>query len=126
LPYLTRIAFEVKQKLKDQCLSVVPMVVFAKGAHYALEDLSRSGYDVVGLDWSIDPTFAKIKTQGLVTIQGNADPGILYGTDDLIRQEVRKMAKEFGNGKWIANLGHGMQPDHTPEKLKVFLEAIVC
>lgn len=34
-------------------------IVFAKGAHYALPQLSNSGYDVVGLDWTIRPQEAR-------------------------------------------------------------------
>ena len=34
-------------------------IVFAKGAHYALPQLSNSGYDVVGLDWTIRPEEAR-------------------------------------------------------------------
>ncbi len=34
-------------------------VVFAKGAHYALPELGRSGYEVVGIDWTISPKEAR-------------------------------------------------------------------
>lgn len=34
-------------------------IVFAKDGHYALEDLSQSYYEVVGLDWTIDPRVAR-------------------------------------------------------------------
>jgi uroporphyrinogen decarboxylase len=34
-------------------------VIFAKGAHYALTSLGESGYDVVGLDWTMDPKNAR-------------------------------------------------------------------
>ena len=37
----------------------VLQIVFAKGAHYALPDLGRSGYDVVGIDWTHDPSEAR-------------------------------------------------------------------
>lgn len=33
--------------------------MFAKGAHYALKELSDSDYDVVGLDWTMEPTEAR-------------------------------------------------------------------
>lgn len=33
--------------------------VFAKDVHFALEDLSNSGYDVVSIDWTIKPTHAR-------------------------------------------------------------------
>lgn len=37
----------------------VLQIVFAKDAHYALEDLSQSHYEVVGLDWTADPRSAR-------------------------------------------------------------------
>lgn len=52
--------------------------IFAKGAHYALEELSASGYDVVGLDWTIDPQLARKRVGDNVTVQGNLDPCALY------------------------------------------------
>ena len=37
---------------------------------------------------------------------------------------TRRMLKDFGTQKLIANLGHGMHPDHNPAHLQVFLEAV--
>lgn len=91
-------------------LDRVPMVVFAKGAWYALDSLCNLGYQVVGLDWLQDPAEAvKIRGDRPVVFQGNADPGILYGTHKNITKVVTEMSKGFGGGKqgWIANLGHG-------------------
>jgi len=34
------------------------------------------------------------------------------------------MLQEFGTQRLIANLGHGMNPDHDPARLQVFLEAV--
>lgn len=88
------------------------MIVFAKGAWYALNDLCCSGYDVVGLDWSHDPAEAVRTAAGRVVLQGNADPGVLYGSDQEISDEVSRMMQGFGGGRqgWIANLGHGEYP----------------
>ena len=47
LPYLAMICSRVKAKLVEESLEVVPMTVFAKGGHYALESLSETGYDTV-------------------------------------------------------------------------------
>ena len=33
--------------------------IFAKGAHYAIKDLSQIGYDVVSLDWTVSPKDAR-------------------------------------------------------------------
>ena len=57
LPYLTTIAARVKAALPAD--NAPPLVVFAKGAHYALEDLvTRTQFDVVGLDWTLAPAAA--------------------------------------------------------------------
>lgn len=59
LPYLGQIAQRVKEKLSKSKLPVVPMTVFAKGSHYAVEELSRLEYDVIGIDWTINPNDAR-------------------------------------------------------------------
>ena len=53
-------------------------IVFAKGAHYALKDLSKCGYDVVGVDWTTGPREARLACGDKVALQGNLDPCALY------------------------------------------------
>ena len=109
LPYLQYISAYLPQRLRELDLDIVPMVVFAKGAWYALDDLCNSGYQVVGLDWLQDPAEAVKIARGRVVLQGNADPGVLYGGKEAITAVVEEMVGGFGGGKqgWIANLGHG-------------------
>jgi uroporphyrinogen decarboxylase len=110
LPYLAYIADNLPNRLRELKEDVVPMTVFAKGAWYALEDLCKTNYNVVGLDWLHDPTEAyRIARPNGKTVQGNADPGVLYGSHESITAVVEEMTKGFGGGKqgWIANLGHG-------------------
>ena len=124
LPYLKQIATRVKAGLISFDLSV-PMSVFARGSFYALEDLSSLDYDIISLDWCIDPVQARVRTQNKICLQGNADPSILYGSPESIRAHVEKMLPKFGTKQlYIANLGHGMYPDHDPEHLRAYLEAI--
>jgi len=109
-PYLEYIADNLPKRLKELELEVVPMVVFAKGAWYALEDLCSSNYDVVGLDWLHEPAEAyKIAQGNGKVVQGNMDPGVLYGSKEAISNTVQHIVEGFGNGKqgWICNLGHG-------------------
>ncbi|ORX82403.1 uroporphyrinogen decarboxylase [Basidiobolus meristosporus CBS 931.73] len=125
LPYLTQIASRVKETLGRIGATVVPMFVFAKGVHFALDELSRCGYDVISLDWTIDPLAAKARTQGRVTLQGNLDPCMLFAPEEAIREVTRTMLEKFGtHQRYIANLGHGMLPTHTPEGLRAYLQAV--
>eukprot|EP00729_Bicosta_minor_P005408 gene5408-20183_t len=124
LPYLKRIASEVKAELKKQGVPTVPMVVFAKGAHYALESLAKTEYDVIQIDWTVDPADARKRVGPSKTLQGNMDPCVLYADDTVIEREVDKMITSFGTQRYIANLGHGMHPTHTPARLGSFVDQV--
>ncbi len=111
-PYLAYIAQHLPRRLKELGLDPVPMIVFPKGAWYALDDCCNLGYQVVGLDWLHDPAeAARIRGSRPVVLQGNADPGVLYGSHEVITQTVKDMVEGFGWAEqkkgWIVNLGHG-------------------
>lgn len=123
LPYLRRIAAEVKDALGPQ--QAVPMTVFAKGAHYAVLDLCETRYDVVGLDWTMDVEKAQSIAEARgKALQGNLDPAALYGSCESVRSDTFKMMRRFGKSGLIANLGHGMHPDMEPERLEAFVNAV--
>jgi len=126
LPFLTQICSRVKKTLRDDDIEPVPMTVFAKGGHYALKSLANSGYDVVGLDWTIDPGVAReVCEESGVTLQGNLDPCALYAPKEELEAIVKKMAAKFGHkNKWIANLGHGIYPDMDPESMTTLVNAV--
>ena len=115
LPELQYISSNLPVRLRKMDIDLVPMVVFAKGAWYALDELCNSGYQVVGLDWLQDSAeavkVAKSVPEGRVCLQGNMDPGVLYGGKEAITKGVEEMVSGFwseGEVGWIANLGHGM------------------
>lgn len=128
-PTLQRISAGVRTKLKEQNIPLVPITLFAKGANYAIDLCAQSaGYDVLGLDWCIDPAKARALVGDKVALQGNLDPSLLYGGQKAIEEEVKRMAESFrvaGKTKaWIANLGHGITPAVDPEDLRFFFECV--
>ena len=100
LPYLLQIADAVQTARPE-----TPKIVFAKGAHHALEPLAESAFDVIGLDWTMDPKEARRRVAGRAALQGNMDPCLLFADPETIRHEVKKMVERFGPGGYIANLG---------------------
>lgn len=116
LPYLDRIC----TGLMD---TGAPVTLFAKGAHYAVRDLSSLPARTIGLDWTMSIEAARAGS-GDKTLQGNLDPACLYGNEKTIVEETHKMLRRFGARRYIANLGHGVYPDTDPGKVRLFVETV--
>jgi len=119
IPYLESIVRTVHEAHPD-----VPCIAFAKGAPYAQRPLAAAGYDVLSLDWTMSPETIRAEIDTDIVLQGNLDPCALYAAPDDIRREVQHMLAAFGPQHHIANLGHGMHPDHAPDHAGVFIEAV--
>ncbi|EQB77463.1 uroporphyrinogen decarboxylase [Camelus ferus] len=124
LPYIRDVAKRVKVGLQEAGLAPVPMIIFAKDGHFALEELAQAGYEVVGLDWTVAPEKARDRVGKTVTLQGNLDPCALYASKEEIGQMVEQMLNDFGPQHYIANLGHGLYPDMDPEHVGAFVDAV--
>lgn len=102
-----------------------PVVLFSKGANQSLTALSETGCHGLGVDWTININDAQQLTGGRVALQGNLDPATLYAPDDYIDQAVKQVIDDCGDqAGHIFNLGHGMQPDMSPEKVAVLIDAV--
>jgi uroporphyrinogen decarboxylase len=107
----------------DAISPLVPVTVFAKDAHYAVGKISETSCNVIGLDWTIDPATAR-KQAGEKTLQGNADPCLLYAGDKEIVSETKNMLQAFGSQRYICNLGHGLYPDLDKNKVRLFVDTV--
>uniref|UniRef100_A0A8C6D1E1 Uroporphyrinogen decarboxylase n=1 Tax=Moschus moschiferus TaxID=68415 RepID=A0A8C6D1E1_MOSMO len=124
LPYIRDVSKRVKAGLQEAGLAPVPMIIFAKDGHFALEELAQAGYEVVGLDWTVAPEKARERVGKTVTLQGNLDPCALYASEEEIGKLVQQMLNDFGPQHYIANLGHGLYPDMDPEHVGAFVDAV--
>jgi len=114
LKYITRIC---------DSISEVPKIVFAKGAFFAREEMSKMKCEVVGLDWNMGVEESRKLLPGKV-LQGNLDPCALYGSLSDVRKETINMLDAFGPHNYIANLGHGLYPDIEVGNVKCFIDTV--
>ena len=127
LPYLKKIVQQVRAGLRSEKIDLVPIIFFGKdGDHFAIEQLAKGEnyFDVISVDWTIEPKFARSLVGDDITLQGNLDPCALYSNSANLDQLVKEMIAKFGKEKHIANLGHGIYPDMDPESVKVFVDAV--
>jgi uroporphyrinogen decarboxylase len=69
--------------------------------------------DAVGLDWAVDPVFARDQIQWRVPVQGNLDPLALVAGGAALDRAVDRILEAFSARPFIFNLGHGILPQ-TP------------
>jgi uroporphyrinogen decarboxylase len=111
------------KKITEAIAPLAPVIVYTRGANFALNELDATAASAIGIDWTIQPAVAR----SLVTrasLQGNIDPTILYAPSNVIRQKTKEMLTAFGPNKYIANLGHGILPDISVDNVKVFIETV--
>ena len=111
---------QIVAALKDVC----PVIMFAKGAWFALEEMAATGAHGLGIDWSIQPQRARVFAGNNVTLQGNFDPARLLLPIPEIEKAVKAMLKAFGPQRHIANLGHGILPNIPVDHAKAFVNAV--
>jgi len=120
LHYMQQIVTALKQTNSD-----VPITLFTKNGGMWLPNIARTGCDGVGIDWTCDLHDARALTSDKVTLQGNLDPGVLYGSRESIREEVAQVLDSYGHGnRHIFNLGHGIHQHIDPENVECMIEAV--
>lgn len=118
LQYISKIISRIKRK--DE-----PIIVFAKGVHQNLNKLASCGADVISLDWTFNIGEVKKLIGNNIALQGNLDPTALYTDKKMIREEVKKILRSYGEGSGhIFNLGHGILPDTDPENAKALVNYV--
>ncbi|MGZ5231221.1 MAG: uroporphyrinogen decarboxylase [Burkholderiales bacterium] len=103
----------------------VPNIIFTKGGGAWLEDIAATGTDAVGLDWTTDIATARTRVGDRVALQGNLDPGVLFGSPERIRSEVQAVLQGYGTGSGhVFNLGHGISQYTNPDHVRLLVNAV--
>jgi uroporphyrinogen decarboxylase len=90
------------------------MIGFPRGAGAQVgQYLSAVPVDGIGLDWTMEPSFARGMISRRTTIQGNLDPMALLAGGIALDRAVDEVLAAFRGRPFIFNLGHGIMPD-TP------------
>ncbi len=112
------------RQIVDALKGIAPVIVFAKGCWFALEEMAKLPVSALGVDWTIKPSTARQLSGGQITLQGNFDPVRLLSPISEIEKMTKKMVADFGTRRYIANLGHGILPNIPVENAKAFVEAV--
>lgn len=117
LPYQKRVVEQVKQTHPE-----TPLILYISGSAGVLERMGRTGFDIISLDWTVDLAEGRERLGKDTKVQGNIDPGVLFGSQDLIRDRVLETIRKGENRGHILNLGHGVLPGTPEDNVRHFFE----
>ena len=137
LPRLKQIATRLKERHPS-----VPLLVFPRGACYALADLQSAGYDVVTMDTETDARKTRQMLDALVqrsqaggggvrqaaVLQGNINPVVLRrhqgGNEAKVKDAVSELLAAAGPQRLIVNLGEGLMGKEDPALVSALVDAV--
>jgi uroporphyrinogen decarboxylase len=116
-PYQKRVIDQVKATHPD-----TPLILYISGGAGVLERMGATGIDIVSLDWTVDMADGIARLPQHVGVQGNVDPGLLFGTPEGIRERIFDTVRKARGRRHILNLGHGILPGTPEDNARVFFE----
>ena len=90
----------------------------------SLKYAAETGIDAIGLDYSLDPKWAKENLQNLLPVQGNLDPTILLEGGEALERTANHILETFVGAPFIFNLGHGVIKETPPEHVEKLCEIV--
>jgi uroporphyrinogen decarboxylase len=117
LPYHQQVVGQVKATHPD-----TPLILYISGSAGVLERMGKSGVDIVSVDWTVDMAEARQRLGLEMKVQGNIDPGVLFGSQEFIRERILDTVRKAGKGGHILNLGHGVLVGTPEDNVRCFFE----
>lgn len=119
LPTITRIFTEL------QDLDVPKIYFPGVSSGELLPTLMDIAADAVGLDWRVSITEGRRRTGGKFAMQGNLDPYVLTAPMDVIKAQAKEIIDDGLTAPgYVFNLGHGLFPEVSLEKLRELTEFV--
>jgi uroporphyrinogen decarboxylase len=117
LPYQQQVVRQVKQTHPD-----TPLILYISGSAGVLERMGKSGVDIISVDWTVDMAEARQRLGKEMKVQGNVDPGVLFGSQEFIRDRILDTIRKAGDRGHILNLGHGVLVGTPEDNVRFFFE----
>ena len=99
-----------------------PIILYISGSAGVIERMAKTGVDIISLDWTVDIKEASERIPHDIGIQGNIDPGILFGDENTITKRIDETFEKIKGRKYILNLGHGILPGTPESNARTFFE----
>jgi uroporphyrinogen decarboxylase len=115
----------VRKAISELRKEGVPIIYFVNNCAGILQEIKKTGADVIGIDWRIDLSDAIKKLGKKIVVQGNLDPCALFLPQEKIEDRVKDILWKGEAAKGhIFNLGHGVLPQTPVENVIALVDAV--
>lgn len=102
-----------------------PIIGFPRNVgNKSIQYVNETGIQAVGLDYEINPVWARDNLQSIIPVQGNLDPSILLEGGQKMIEAAQNILEIFSNKPFIFNLGHGVIKETPPEHVEQLCDLI--
>ncbi|QGH35700.1 uroporphyrinogen decarboxylase [Gracilibacillus salitolerans] len=113
--YIKPVMNRIFSELRD---TNVPLIIFGVGASHLITEWNDLPVDVIGLDWRMSVKEAR-ELDVTRALQGNLDPAFLLADWEVVEEKAKQIIDEGkAHPSHIFNLGHGVTPEISPDRLK--------
>ena len=103
----------------------VPVILFPKGVgEKASEYAMLPACDGFGIDYAMDPSWARSALGERVVVQGGLDPLLTVSGGEAMTKAADTYLKLFHDVPYVFNLGHGFTPQTPPENVAALIEFV--
>ena len=117
---LEKIAHAVKKANPNTPVILFPKGVGEKAVEYAMLPHS-DGY---GIDYGMDPSWARGNLSSHTVVQGGLDPLVVIEGGEAMEKAADAYLKLFHDVPYIFNLGHGFTPQTPPEHVGALVDYV--
>ena len=108
-PYIKRIIDGVKVTHPD-----LNLILYISGSGGLMERMAALGPDIISVDQRVDMKDAIARIGPNFAVQGNMDPGVLFGSREAIEKRIIETVRAAKGTRHVMNTGHGVLVG-TPE-----------
>ena len=117
---LERIARSIKTARPD-----VPVILCPKGVgEKAMEYAVIKQCDAIGIDYALDPAWARANLSPHKVVQGGLDPLLTVSGGTAMERAADAYLKLFHDAPYVFNLGHGLTPETPPQHVGALVDFI--
>ncbi|EIE22656.1 uroporphyrinogen-iii decarboxylase [Coccomyxa subellipsoidea C-169] len=116
-PYIKQIIADVR-KTHPQ----LKLILYISGSGGLLERMAACQPDIMSIDQHVDLRDAIARIGPDFAVQGNMDPGVLFGSRDVIEQRILDTVRAAQGTRHVMNLGHGVLVGTPEDSVAHFFE----